>query len=276
MKLCVASAIRFGTTCAGFHLRPADAFIFGHATAPIRGINNANLAIQSSASQQCSRRGAHSSQLQYKPGGKDDEHADEDNNSVRNEQNSDSAEDEKDTISPEATMNADDALNSQIVEDVDCYDLCDAFGDEEAAEGHVVFSPQHNSATPIKGTPAAAEVVPSAQQQQEEAPATPTKDVKTMRQNLELHWQITSSSSECDLEADIRSCSDPCPTCHGSGKVECRFCGGTGFFTLGEMVMGGGKVCPICNHDGEEECVQCRGSGWVANWRQTNLTGLEP
>ena len=279
MKLCVASAILFGTTCAGFHLRPADAFIFGQAiTDPIRRINNANLAIQSSASQQCSRILAHSSQLQYKPGGKDDELADEDNNSVRNEQNSDTAEDEKDTISAEAIMNADDAPNSQIIEDVDCYDLCDAFGDEEAVEDKVVFGPQQNSAAPTKDTPAAAEAVPSAQQQQEEAPATPTKDVKTMRQNLELHWQITSSSSECDLEADIRSCSDPCPTCHGTGRVECRFCGGTGFFTLGEMVMGGGKVCPICNHDGEEECVQCRGSGWVANWRQQtgNLTGLEP
>ena len=276
MKLCVASAIIFGTSCAGFHLRPADAFIFGQATVPLRRINNANLAIQSSASQQCSRSAARMPPLYYGSVERHDEFAEEDNNSVRNEQNSDSAEDEKDTVSPEAIMNADDAPNSQIVEDVDCYDLCDAFGGEEVAEDKVVFGPQQNSAAPTKDTPAAAEAVPSAQQQQEEAPATPTKDVKTMRQNLELHWQITSSSSECDLEADIRSCSDPCPTCHGTGKVECRFCGGTGFFTLGEMVMGGGKVCPICNHDGEEECVQCRGSGWVANWRQTNLTGLEP
>ena len=90
-----------------------------------------------------------------------DEFAEEDNNSVRNEQNSDSAEDEKDTVSPEAKLNADDAPNSQIVDDVDCYDLCDVFGEEEATEDNVVFSPQQNSAAPTKDTPAAAEAVPS-------------------------------------------------------------------------------------------------------------------
>lgn len=280
MKLCVASAILFGTSCAGFYLRPADAFIFGRTSAPTRRINNANLAIQSSACKQGSRGAPRVSPIFYGPAGKHDDFADEADNSAPNGQNSDSAEDEKDTISAEAIINADDAPNSQIVDDVDCYDLCDAFGEEETVEDNIVFGTQQNEeanlAIPTKDTPDAAEVVPSVQQQ-EEAPATPTKDVKTMRQNLELHWQITSSSSECDLESDIRSCSDPCPTCHGTGRVECRFCGGTGFFTLGEMVMGGGKVCPICNHDGEEECAQCRGSGWVANWRQqTNLTGLEP
>ena len=275
MKLSLASYILFGTSCAGFHLRPADAFVFGHATAPIRRIS-ANLGIQSSASKKCSRGKVRISPIYYGPVGRHGEFADEENNSVRDGQNSDSAEDEKDTVSAEAIINAEDGPNSQIIDDVDCYDLCDAFGEEEkeAVEDNAVVSgAQQNLAAPTKDTSAAAaKAVPSAQQQEE----APSKDVKTMRQNLELHWQITSSSSECDLEADIRSCSDPCPTCRGTGRVECRLCGGTGFFTLGEMVMGGGKVCPICNHDGEEECVQCRGSGWVANWRQHNLTGLEP
>ena len=274
MNLSLASSILFGTSCAGFHLRPVDAFIFGHASAPIRRINNANLATQSSASEKCCRVADRLSPICYGPVGRNDEFSDEADNSAQDGQNSDSAEeDEKDTISPEAIINANgDASNSQIIDDVDCYDLCDAFGEEEAVEDIAISGRQQTSASPTKDTPAAAEAVPSAQQQEE----APSKDVKTMRQNLELHWQITSSSSECDLEADIRSCSDPCPTCRGTGRVECRFCGGTGFFTLGEMVMGGGKVCPICNHDGEEECVQCRGSGWVANWRQHNLTGLEP
>lgn len=275
MKLSLASSILFGTSCAGFHLRPADAFIFGQATAPIRRINNANLAIQSSASRNCFQGADRLAPIYHVPVGRNDEISDEADDSAQDGQNSDSAEDEKDTISAEKIINADDdAPNSQIIDDVDCYDLRDAFGEEEAeaVENSVVFGPQKNSASPTKDTPAAAEAVPSAQQQEE----APSKDVKTMRQNLELHWQIASSSSECDLEADIRSCSDPCPTCRGTGRVECRFCGGTGFFTLGEMVMGGGKVCPICNHDGEEECAQCRGSGWVANWRQHNLTGLEP
>ena len=283
MKLTVASAFLFGTSCAGFQLRPVDAFIiFGHHQPPIttapRRIN-ANLELESSASPKFSCRVAHSSQLFYSPTSRDDDSAGESDNSAQDDPNSDSAKDEKDTISAEAT-NADAAPNSQIIGDVDCYDLCDAFGEEESVEDHVVFGPEQSeaakTAAPANDTPATPpQKVPSAEQEQA-APARPPKDVKTMRQNLELHWQITSSSSECDLEADIRSCSDPCPTCHGTGRVECRFCGGTGFFTLGEMVMGGGKVCPICNHDGEEECVQCRGSGWVANWRQHNLTGLEP
>ena len=282
MKLCVASSILFGTCCAGFQLQPVGAFIIACGHQSLEGRINANhLDLKSTASRQSSRRVLQPSRLLSKPAGKGDSTDDEDSNSAQDRQNSDSdsAKDEKDTISAEA-INADAAPNTQIIGDVDCYDLCDAFSEEEAVEDNVVFGPQQNekakSAGPMKDTSNPAEVVPSAQQQ-EDASAKPTKDVRTMRQNLELHWQISSSSSECDLEADIRSCSDPCPTCHGTGRVECRFCGGTGFFTLGEMVMGGGKVCPICNHDGEEECAQCRGSGWVANWRQqTNLTGLEP
>ena len=201
--------------------------------------------------------------------------------------NSDPARVEKDTPS-EPIINADAANAHQIIDDVDCYDLCEVFDDEGAAEDSAasVEAIQNDISLPTTTKDTPADAVPSVMQsssppavdlESSTAPATRSpKDVKTMRQNLELHWQISSSSSECDLEADIRSCSDPCPSCHGTGRVECRFCGGTGFFTVGEMVMGGGKVCPICNHDGEEECAQCRGSGWVANWKQTNLTGLEP
>jgi len=285
MNLSGASAILFGTSCASFSVSQADAFIFGHqhrhqpasaTAAPLR--INANLGRKVSASQHRSQNSAREA-LQYKPSENGDDVGDDNDNenSARQGKNSD----EKDTVS--ASINdAADAPNSHIVDDVDCYDLCDAFDEDNVNEDSKVVGERLNSDAPVSASPKDAPVdVPASSTQSSSPSAEPeesarsAKDVKTMRQNLELHWQITSSSSECDVE-DIRSCSDPCPTCHGTGRVECRFCGGTGFFTLGEVVIGGGKACPICNHDGEEECAQCRGSGWVANWKQTNLTGLEP
>ena len=295
MKLNTAAATLFGISCARIP-EPTDAFIFGHdhrqkpiitRTAPQRRIN-ANRGVISSASKKDSQRVVRSSPSSRKAVGNDDETGNGDSHDDPRKANSDPSKVEKDTPL-EPPINADAAANAhQIIDDVDCYDLCEVFDEEVATEDSVatVDAIQNDVSLPTtKDTPA--DAVPSVTSMQSSSPPAvdlesnePTtqspKAVKTMRDNLELHWQISSSTSECDLEADIRSCSDACPTCHGTGRVECRFCGGTGFFTVGEMVMGGGKVCPICNHDGEEECSQCRGSGWVANWKQTNLTGLEP
>ena len=216
----------------------------------------------------------------------DDETGNDNSHEDQRKPNSDPARVEKDTP-PGPPINADATNAHQIIDDVDCYDLCEVFDEEEGAAEESATSVeaiQNDISLPTtKDMPDDVQSVrqssspPAVDVESSNAPAQRSpKDAETMRQNLELHWQISSSSSECDLEADIRSCSEPCDLCHGTGRVECRFCGGTGFLTVGEMVMGGGKACPICNHDGEEECAQCRGSGWVANWKQTNLTGIEP
>ena len=283
MKLNTAAATLFGISCARIP-EPTDAFIFGHdhrqkpiitRTAPQRRIN-ANRGVISSASKKDSQRVVRSSPSSRKAVGNDDETGNGNSHDDQRKTNSDPARVEKDTPL-EPPINA-DAANAQIIDDVDCYDLCEVF-DEETIQNDVSL-PTTTKDTPADAVPSVTSMQsssPPAVDLESNAPTTQSpKAVKTMRDNLELHWQISSSSTECDLEADIRSCSDACSSCHGTGRVECRFCGGTGFFTVGEMVMGGGKVCPICNHDGEEECSQCRGSGWVANWKQTNLTGLEP
>ena len=84
------------------------------------------------------------------------------------------------------------------------------------------------------------------------------------------------------------SLTPPPPQCNGSGSCPCRFCNGTGLFTIGDEVFytaeGGGVVggssvgrggtpgmgnaerCRICK-DGYEECIQCKGAGWKAGWR---------
>mmetsp|Transcript_33525 Transcript_33525/g.41067 ORF Transcript_33525/g.41067 Transcript_33525/m.41067 type:complete len:145 (+) Transcript_33525:75-509(+) len=95
---------------------------------------------------------------------------------------------------------------------------------------------------------------------------TEDSDIHSVRKNLELKWQIGLSLEECDL-IDIRSCGTKCATCDGEGISECRFCGGTGFFTIGDVLVGGGKSCLICGGGGEEKCQKCRGNGWIAKWR---------
>jgi hypothetical protein len=91
-------------------------------------------------------------------------------------------------------------------------------------------------------------------------------DPAVIRRNLELNWKLMTSNEECDLE-DMLSCGGLCDICEGEGLVNCRFCAGTGFLTIGEMLMGDGKHCPVCSGDGEEECKSCMGSKWVAKWR---------
>lgn len=86
------------------------------------------------------------------------------------------------------------------------------------------------------------------------------------RRNLELRWKLMQSNDECDVE-DMYSCGGPCDICDGEGVVECRFCQGTGFLTIGETIYSG-KDCPVCSGAGEEECKSCMGRKWVAKWRQ--------
>lgn len=98
--------------------------------------------------------------------------------------------------------------------------------------------------------------------------------------NLELKWKL-ETSEDCDTE-DVLSCSEPCETCRGKGKVSCEFCKGVGFVDFGEGYgrgtvgnrmekknggKGTGIECPCCNEDGDTTCTKCNGSGWIAKWQ---------
>lgn len=97
-------------------------------------------------------------------------------------------------------------------------------------------------------------------------PLSSEEEYNRARRNLELRWKLMQSNDECDLE-DMNSCGGPCEDCEGEGVVECRFCQGTGFLTIGETIYKG-KDCPVCSGTGEEECKSCMGRKWVAKWRQ--------
>jgi DnaJ-class molecular chaperone len=97
-------------------------------------------------------------------------------------------------------------------------------------------------------------------------PLSSEEEYNRARRNLELRWKLMQSNDECDLE-DMNSCGGPCEDCEGEGVVECRFCQGTGFLTIGETIYKG-KDCPVCSGSGEEECKSCMGRKWVAKWRQ--------
>jgi len=92
------------------------------------------------------------------------------------------------------------------------------------------------------------------------------RDDINRRAYLELKWNYLAMADECDLE-DMNTCGGQCDACDGEGARECRFCGGTGFFTLGNTMYGKGQDCLICGGEGEESCKECKGSGWIARWK---------
>lgn len=59
------------------------------------------------------------------------------------------------------------------------------------------------------------------------------------REELGLGWSIAEANDECQLnvftDTMTDGCGKTCLTCDGHGEVECRFCHGTGFFTIGEV-----------------------------------------
>ncbi|XP_052204176.1 uncharacterized protein LOC127809435 [Diospyros lotus] len=61
-----------------------------------------------------------------------------------------------------------------------------------------------------------------------------------------------------------------CTTCDSNGHVECKWCGGTGFFILGDnmlcQVPSRNTSCVICAGKGTTCCVDCKGTGYRARW----------
>ena len=83
-----------------------------------------------------------------------------------------------------------------------------------------------------------------------------------------LPHKITHCGIEhCDAD-NLDACCISCDTCFESGTVLCEFCHGTGFFTIGNDLIGTHNHCPACNGKGTIECKTCMGAGKIANWRK--------
>ncbi|XP_059460916.1 uncharacterized protein LOC132190052 [Corylus avellana] len=61
-----------------------------------------------------------------------------------------------------------------------------------------------------------------------------------------------------------------CSSCNSNGHVECKWCGGTGFFILGDnmlcQVPSRNTSCVICGGVGSMCCSDCKGTGFRAKW----------
>ncbi|KAJ4957877.1 hypothetical protein NE237_024988 [Protea cynaroides] len=61
-----------------------------------------------------------------------------------------------------------------------------------------------------------------------------------------------------------------CSTCNSNGHVECKWCGGTGFFMIGDnmlcQVHSRNSNCVICAGKGSMCCSDCKGTGFRAKW----------
>ncbi|XP_027356325.1 uncharacterized protein LOC113865781 [Abrus precatorius] len=61
-----------------------------------------------------------------------------------------------------------------------------------------------------------------------------------------------------------------CSSCKSKGHIECKWCGGTGFFILGDNMLcevpSRNTSCVICAGKGSMCCSDCRGTGFRAKW----------
>ncbi|MED6115657.1 hypothetical protein PIB30_092831 [Stylosanthes scabra] len=61
-----------------------------------------------------------------------------------------------------------------------------------------------------------------------------------------------------------------CSSCNSKGHIECKWCGGTGFFILGDnmlcQVPSKNTTCIICSAKGSLCCSDCQGTGYRAKW----------
>ena len=84
--------------------------------------------------------------------------------------------------------------------------------------------------------------------------------------HLELIWKIREEMDECDVSKG-HICGSECLDCDGNGEIICKYCGGTGFFMLGNDLIGTNNDCPVCNGTGMNECKKCMGAGYIVKWR---------
>ena len=96
-------------------------------------------------------------------------------------------------------------------------------------------------------------------------------DAAREAERMQMAWNIREVAAECEVTGDgifvqTGGCGQSCRDCSGKGCKSCRFCHGTGFFTIGEELIGQGNPCPACRSLGEEKCRTCVGTGKIAKW----------
>ena len=94
-------------------------------------------------------------------------------------------------------------------------------------------------------------------------------DAAAEADRLRLTWAIRDATADC--EANDRDCGDTCVECEGTGEKVCRYCRGTGFFTIADELIGSGNDCPVCKAKGYERCLPCQGTGAIAKWQNLRL-----
>ncbi|KAH1203754.1 hypothetical protein GmHk_17G049899 [Glycine max] len=61
-----------------------------------------------------------------------------------------------------------------------------------------------------------------------------------------------------------------CTSCNSKGHTECKWCGGTGFFIIGDNVLcevpSRNTSCVVCRGKGSRCCSDCQGTGFRAKW----------
>ncbi|KAJ1430180.1 Heat shock protein DnaJ, cysteine-rich domain superfamily [Sesbania bispinosa] len=61
-----------------------------------------------------------------------------------------------------------------------------------------------------------------------------------------------------------------CSSCKSKGQTECNWCGGTGFFIIGDNMLceipSKNTSCIICYGKGSMCCSDCQGTGFRAKW----------
>lgn len=97
-------------------------------------------------------------------------------------------------------------------------------------------------------------------------PPKKNNNIDVARKTLQKNIEIYESIKECNV-SDITTCGGTCNLCSGSGVTPCNYCHGTGFLTMGDVIIGTGNKCPVCMGKGEKECRNCMGSGYIARWR---------
>lgn len=98
-------------------------------------------------------------------------------------------------------------------------------------------------------------------------------DAAAEADRLRLTWAIRDATAECEGDGrDSSSCGESCAECDGTGEKPCRYCRGTGFFTIADELIGSGNDCPVCRAKGYERCLPCQGTGAIAKWQKVRLS----